>query len=178
MTHLPSLTPGAVYRDVVAVYPTPLADLDLFTRRLLYGPSAFSLGERELLAAFVATLTGCSYCLMSHRPAAVAHEVEAERLMLIDEGPAALVDADPLKPVAVLIDAVVRGGMIDRALIDAVLQAGWDEAAVIQAVSLAGYWLMINRIVDGLGITADADYYDRIGAQLAREAREVAASFE
>ena len=178
MTFLPSLPGQAIYRELVARFPDPLRELDPFTRRLLYGPSAFDLGERELMAAYVSILNRCDYCTLSHRPAAEAHGVDANRLTVIEKGPDAMQGDDALRPVFQLIRRVVQGEAGNAESVTAVLDAGWSEDAVIQAVAITGYWTMINRIVNALGITADDAYYARMGPQLAREGREIAASFE
>jgi hypothetical protein len=57
------------------------------------------------------------------------------------------------------------------------VRAGWDDQTIIHTVSLAGYWTMINRIVNSLGITATPEYYEQIGSRLAAEALQIAASF-
>jgi len=178
MTFLPSLPGQAVYRELVGRFPDPLCELDPFTRRLLYGPSAFDLGERELMAAYVSALNECDYCTLSHRPAAEAHGVVPDRLTVVEKGLEALRGDDALRPVFQLIRQVVQGRAGSAEFVNAVLEAGWSEEAVIQAVAIAGYWTMINQIVDALGIAGDDAYYARMGPQLAREGREIAASFE
>jgi hypothetical protein len=51
--------------------------------------------------------------------------------------------------------------------VQAGFDAGWDERALHDAVSLCGLFSLMNRLVDGLGVTADADYFRIAAARLA-----------
>jgi alkylhydroperoxidase family enzyme len=42
---------------------------------------------------------------------------------------------------------------------DAVFATGWDERALHDAVSVCALFNFMNRLVDGLGISADADHF-------------------
>jgi len=45
-----------------------------------------------------------------------------------------------------------------------VLAAGWEEQALHDAVAVCGLFNMMNRLVEGLGISAGEDYF-RMAAQ-------------
>jgi hypothetical protein len=47
---------------------------------------------------------------------------------------------------------------ITPADVQALFDAGWDQRALHDAVSLCGLFNLMNRLVDGRGVTADADY--------------------
>jgi uncharacterized peroxidase-related enzyme len=176
MTYLPALPQTATWREVVARFPQPLDKLVPFTHALLYGPSQFTLGERELIAAFVSVLNRCGYCVRSHLPAARAHGIAASRLAAVENGIEGLSEADSLRPVLLYVRKLTLGpASITQADVDAILACGWSEEAVLHAACLAGYWSMVNRIVEGLGIAADAAYFARIGSQLMREAQAIQA---
>ncbi len=47
------------------------------------------------------------------------------------------------------------------------LDAGWDEQALHDAVSVCALFNLMNRYVNGLGVTADEDYLKVSGRRLA-----------
>ena len=49
----------------------------------------------------------------------------------------------------------------------AVFDAGWDERALHDAGSVCGRFNLMNRLVDGLGVTADPDYFGLAAGRLA-----------
>src|SRR5438128_8957671 len=73
MAYLPSMPKDASLLDVFRMFPETNEPLIAFHESLLRGPSPFTEGERELVAAYVSGLNGCRYC---H----VVHTATAERL--------------------------------------------------------------------------------------------------
>ena len=47
------------------------------------------------------------------------------------------------------------------------LAAGWTEHALHDAVAVCGLFNLMNRLVDGLGITAGGDYFIAAARRLA-----------
>ena len=62
MPFLPSLRKGASLLDLFKAFPQASAPLIQFHEVLLRGPSPFTGGERELIAAYVSGLNHCRYC--------------------------------------------------------------------------------------------------------------------
>lgn len=50
---------------------------------------------------------------------------------------------------------------------EAALAAGWDEKALHDAVSVCALFNLMNRLVDGLGVTAGEDYFATSAHRLA-----------
>jgi alkylhydroperoxidase family enzyme len=50
---------------------------------------------------------------------------------------------------------------------EAVLAAGWEEQALHGAVAVCALFNMMNRLVEGLGITAGDDYFQVAAGRLA-----------
>ena len=50
-----------------------------------------------------------------------------------------------------------------------VFAAGWDDRALHDAVSICALFNLMNRLVQGLGIEADADYVRKSSDRLAEE---------
>lgn len=167
MSYLPSIPDNAVLMDVFKAYPdttTPLLD---YHELVLRGPSPFTVAERELIAAYVSGVNSCDYCHGVHSVAAEACGIAA------GAAPAAIADLDSapvdekLKPVLRYVGKLTRSpSSITRADADAVYAAGWDELALYHAVLVCALFNFMNRVVEGLGITADDGYYATSGTRL------------
>ena len=174
MTHLPSHSRPMIYREFAVEYPEPLARLAPFTEHLLYGPSPFSLGERELLAAYFGALSGCDYVRQSHRHAAIAHGLDPGYVDAVIGDPEQPEADDPLASLLRFLRILtLQPRRVGQGDVATVLAAGYSDEAVVHAVQLCAYWSLIVRIVEGVGIAGDDDYHERMGPQLAREAREI-----
>jgi uncharacterized peroxidase-related enzyme len=170
MTYLPSLPPGAVLLDVFRARPEIYRPLIDYHQALLRGPSPLSAGERELIAAYVSGLNACGYCHGVHAATAQAFGVPGETLtaLLADVGSAPV--AERLKPLLRYVGKLTSNpAKITPTDAEAVLEAGWDERALHDAVAVCALFNMMNRLVDGLGITGDAEYFgvaaDRLHGQ-------------
>src|SRR6516225_2773125 len=62
MPFLPSLPKGANLLNLFKAFPDTSIPLIQFHEALLRGPSPFTEGERELIAAYVSGLNHCRYC--------------------------------------------------------------------------------------------------------------------
>ena len=62
MPFAPSLPKGASLLNLFKVFPGTSIPLIQFHEALLRGPSPFTEGERELIAAYVSGLNHCRYC--------------------------------------------------------------------------------------------------------------------
>jgi uncharacterized peroxidase-related enzyme len=170
MAYLRSLPDRAVLRDVFAAFPDTSRPLLDYHQALLRGPSPFSVAERELIAAYVSGLNACHYCHGVHTATAQAFGV--------DEGlVAALLDNVDVAPVKERMKPVLRyvgkltqtPSRMTAADAEAVFAAGWDERALHDAVSVCALFNLMNRLVEGLGIHADADYFHLAAERLATQ---------
>ncbi len=168
MTYLPSLPPGAVLLDVFRARPEIYRALLDFHQALLRGPSPLSVADRELIAAYVSGLNACGYCHGVHQATARAFGVPEGTLTAlladVDSAPVAELMKPLLRYVAKLTLAPAQ---ITPADAQAVLDAGWEEQALHDAVAVCGLFSLMNRLVDGLGITAGEDYFADAAGRLA-----------
>jgi uncharacterized peroxidase-related enzyme len=134
----------------------PLLD---YHQVLLRGPSPLTVAQREVIAAYVSGLNGCGYCHGVHRTTAQAFGVAADVLgALLADVDTAPVD-EALKPLLRYVAKLTRSPSgITPGDAAAVLAAGWDEQALHDAVSVCALFNFMNRLVDGLGVTASDDY--------------------
>ena len=165
----PSNLPGVTALvDVFREFPETSRAIGVLHREIMRRESAFSTGERELMAALVSTLNGCNYCTGIHESAAEAFGIEPVLLaQLIENIDTASVD-DRFKPV---LHYVAKLTLQPSQLLDkdtqAVFAAGWDEKALFDAVCVCSFYSFMNRYVDGTGLESAPDELRRMGRQLA-----------
>jgi uncharacterized peroxidase-related enzyme len=168
MAYLPSLPQGAVLLDVFRAFPDVSGPLLDYHQALMRGDSPLSVAERELIAAYVSGLNACDYCAGVHQAVAAAFGIDASTV-------AALVDDVDTAPVAEPMKAILRyvgkltsdPSRVTPADAAEVFAAGWDETALHDAVSVCALFNLMNRLVDGLGVTAGQAYLDRAARRLA-----------
>lgn len=168
MSYLKSLPPNAVLLHLFQSYPKTSKPLIEYHQVLLRGPSPLSVGQRELIAAYVSALNACHYCHGVHQATAarfgVAEGVLAE---LLEDVETAQVD-EKLKPILHYVRKLTLSpAKITPAEAEAVYAAGWDERALHDAVSVCALFNFMNRLVDGLGIDAGVDYFQVASERLA-----------
>ncbi|HEV2781212.1 MAG TPA: carboxymuconolactone decarboxylase family protein [Actinophytocola sp.] len=167
MSYLPSIPDGAVLMDVFRAYPDTTRPLLDYHELVLRGPSPFTVAERELIAAYVSGVNSCDYCHGVHTVTAEACGVAVGAV------PAAVADLDSapvsekLKPVLRYVGKLTRSpSSVSKLDAEAVFAAGWDERALYHAVLVCALFNFMNRVVEGLGIKADDDYYAMSGKRL------------
>jgi uncharacterized peroxidase-related enzyme len=160
MTYLPSLPPGAVLLDVFRAYPEASRPLLDYHQAVLRGPSPLTVAERELIAAYVSGLNACRYCHDVHTATAEAFGMPEDTLSALLDDVAAAPMPERMKSLLRYVGKVtLTPAMITPGDAGAVLEAGWEEQALHDAVAVCGLFNLMNRLVEGLGITAGEDYF-------------------
>jgi uncharacterized peroxidase-related enzyme len=168
MTYLSSLPDDAVLVDVLRAYPDTARPLLDYHEALLRGPSPLTMAERELIAAYVSGLNACRYCHGVHTATAALFGIGPDTLAaILSDVDAAPVD-EKLKPLLRYVGKLtLTPSRITPADAAAVFAAGWPEKALHDAVSVCALFNLMNRLVDGLGVTADQDYFTTSARRLA-----------
>ena len=123
--------------------------------------SPFTAAQRERIAAFVSHRNGCAFCRDSHNEALRHLGGEPEPL------PDGAHTKDSLAPILELVARINDDpAAVAQADVDAVLAAGWNETAVEHAVLVCGFFNLMNRWVEGLGIPSDPQIVRQAGAML------------
>lgn len=120
---------------------------------VLRNQSELTVGERELIAAYVSSLNDCHYCFSAHRDHAKAWGISADLFgdVRIDldhpELPARM------KPVLAFVRRLTVDpagtGMADA---QAVYDAGFSEQGLFDVISVTALYNFMNRILEGAGI--------------------------
>lgn len=139
--------------DVFRAYPQAVEPLLTYHDILLRGESPLSIGERELIAAYVSGLNACEFCLGAHTIIAQAFgipEVQIQQMLdKLDQAPISARLIPLLRYVEKLTKAPASVRQSDR---KAVFDAGWSERALHDAVSVCALFNFMNRIVEGMGV--------------------------
>jgi uncharacterized peroxidase-related enzyme len=163
---LSELPDDATVLDVLRTFPEPAGPLVDYHQVVLRGPSELTVGERELIAAFVSGLNSCRYCRGVHEAVAERFGIEHGVLtaLLEDIGTAPVRDA--LKPLFAYVRKLTETpSRMTPADAEAVLAAGWQERTLYDAVSVCALFNLMNRIVEGLGVRAPDEDYFAVAAQ-------------
>lgn len=120
---------------------------------VMRGPSPFTAGEREFIAAFVSGLNACRYCYGVHSSTAQAFGVSEALLEALVADPELAAAPDRLRPVL----AYARKLTLDQSRLTqadalAVLDAGWSERALHDAICVVALFNFMNRFVHGHGL--------------------------
>lgn len=153
---------GAELSDVFRAYPVGVAELLTIHDLVLRHPAPITVGERELIAAFVSGINACSYCYGAHRIIAETFGLDEPVIRSAVADPEMGLVPERLRPVLRLVQkltlapATVR--QEDR---EAVFAAGWTEEALYYAVLTCALFNLMNRIADGMGIATSPDIQAR-----------------
>lgn len=144
---------GPELSDVFRAYPVGVQELLAIHDFVLRYPAPLTVGERELIAAFVSGINACNYCYGAHR-------IIAESFGLDDSVVRSAV-ADPdmelvparLQPILQFVEKLTRApSSIRSSDREAVFAAGWSEEALYYAVLTCALFNFMNRIVEGMGL--------------------------
>jgi len=168
MSYLRSLPDDSTLLQVFQQHPQTARPLLEFHELVMRGPSPFTAGERELIAAYVSGTNACTYCHGVHAVTASAFGVPADVLAsAVSDLDSSTVD-ERLKPVLRYVGKLTGSpSRMTGEDADAVYAAGWGDDALHSAVLVCALFNFMNRMVDGLGISADADYFATSGVRLA-----------
>lgn len=162
MSFLPSLPRRTHLSDVMKTFPLAWEPLLDFHDVVLRGESPLSIGERELIAAYVSALNQCHFCYNAHRVYAESYGFAPEVCpALIDDFASAPI-ADRLRPVLAYAGKLtLTPAQVAAADVDAILAAGWDERSVADANKVTALFNYMNRVILGMGVDDFEDYYGR-----------------
>ena len=128
--------------------------LDLAAILMQTGDCAFTSEQRELIGAYTSGTNDCTYCYGTHKATAEAFGVDENLLeSMLSDLDASAVD-ETLKPVLRYVRKLTETpSRMVQADVDAIFDAGWDEDAYHYAVMICALFNMMNRIIDGYGVT-------------------------
>ncbi len=120
-----------------------------------------TVGEREMLAAYVSGLNACRFCHGNHKIIAEIDDTDPDLLVSLLQSPAdSSVDEKWLPLLAYVRKLTESPATITDADAQRVFEAGFSEDAIFDAVSVCPLFSFMNRIVAGCGVGFDASNPD------------------
>ena len=135
------------------------------TQEAMRGSSTWSVGDRELMAAFVSRTNQCEFCTMAH--SAVARRAYKDgnsvSVALSDLGAANL--SEPLKATLFMLGKLTREHTVNADDMRAVLAAGASRQAIEDALAICFSFNVIGRLADTFGFAVPGPEAFEAGAK-------------
>ncbi len=161
---LPGISGGFAFRPETAKPMRELAHV------LLHEPNSLTPGERELIATYVSSQSGCYFCQTSHGAAAACHLGGSDVVQQVKTDLQNAPISAKLKALLVIAGKVQRDGKLVTAEdVEKARQEGASDMEIHDTVLIAAAFCMYNRYVDGLDTwqPRDAGMYSEMGKHLA-----------
>lgn len=138
-----------------------------WTQAVMRGPSDWSVGERELMAAMVARWNSCGFCIGAHHATAVRRlDPAVVDACLVDYRTAPI--SEPLRATLTFLEKMtLRLGDLGAADARDAMDSGVSRAQLTDAAAVACVFNIITRYADALdfSIPTDAEF-DQSAAML------------
>jgi len=121
------------------------------THEAMRGPSTWSVGDRELMAAFVAKTNQCEFCTKAHAAVAQgAYRDEKKVSALLSDLDATAIE-EPLGATLLMLGKLTREHTVDADDIRVVLAAGASPQQIEDALAVCFSFNVIGRLADAFG---------------------------
>lgn len=122
-----------------------------FTHEAMRGPSAWSVGDRELMAAYVSKVNGSTFCIAAHTATAsqAYHDTPRVAAVLADLDSAPV--TEPLRATLRMLGKLTVTGELSVADMGEVLAAGVSPQQVKDALAVCAAFNTTNRLADAFG---------------------------
>lgn len=152
MPFLDSIPENAGPPHLFKRYPDIYRPWAEMSEALMNGQSPLTRGERELVLAYAAGVSGCEFVCLAHAEVAYAHGIEHGLVQgLISDFDNTPIDAR-LRPLLSYVRKLsVDPSSVEKSDVDAVLAAGWDEQALHDAAAVTARAAFMQRLVNGHG---------------------------
>jgi AhpD family alkylhydroperoxidase len=129
------------------------APMSKVTHEAMRGPSTWSVGDRELMAAFIAKTNQCEFCTKAH--SAVAQRAYGDgksvSAFLSDLDGAPIVE--PLRETLLMLSKLTREHTVSADDMRAVLNAGASRQQIEDALAICFSFNVIGRLADTFGFS-------------------------
>lgn len=142
-----------------------------FLEEVMIAESKLSKVEREVIAAHVSYLNGCSFCVEAHRetiralggPDDLTNSIgqAADKLMAI---------SSELKSLLAFAEKITLNphGIDEAVDIEPLRKAGLNDETIEDAANVASLFNLVNRLVDTFGVKGSDSHFKMVGKALAQ----------
>jgi uncharacterized peroxidase-related enzyme len=132
-----------------------------FTQKAMRGPSAWSVGDRELMAAYVSDLNKCTFCIKTHGAVASRAYGDGKKVqdVLADLQTAPV--EEPLRSTLSMLGKLTLEHSVNADDIRAVIAAGASYRQIEDALAVCFAFNTTNRLADAFDFfVPSADAFD------------------
>ena len=122
-----------------------------FTHEAMRGPSAWSVGDRELMAAYVSKVNGTAFCIGAHTATAGQAYQDRPRVSAVLADLESAPIAEPLRVTLRMLGKLTREGRVGVEDMREVLAAGVSPQQVQDALAVCAAFNTTNRLADAFG---------------------------
>jgi uncharacterized peroxidase-related enzyme len=122
-----------------------------FTHAAMRGPSAWSVGDRELMAAYVSKVNESAFCIGAHTATATQAYQDGPLVaaVLADLDSASI--AEPLRATLAMLGKLTREGTLGAGDVEEVFAAGVSPQQVRDALAVCAAFNITDRLADAFG---------------------------
>jgi AhpD family alkylhydroperoxidase len=123
----------------------PLSEL---THAAMRGPSSWSVGDRELMAAHIAAVNASRYCIGAHSAVASRAYGDPAKVAAVLADLETAPIAEPLRATLRMLGRLARDHRVDAGEMRLVLEAGATRQQIEDALAVSFAFNIINRLAD------------------------------
>jgi len=142
------------------------APMSAVTQEAMRGPSAWSVGDRELMAAFVAKTNQCEFCTKAHTAVAQgAYRRDGKSVPGLSSDLDIAGVGEPLRATLRMLGKLTREHAVDADDMRAVLAAGASRQQIEDALAVCFSFNVIGRLADAFGFSVPGPEAFEAGAK-------------
>jgi len=122
-----------------------------FTHEAMRGPSDWSVGDRELMAAYVSKVNGSAFCVGAHTATAGRAYGDPERVAAVLDDLETAPVAEPLRATLRMLGKLTREGRAGAEDMREVLADGVSPQQVKDALAVCAAFSVTDRLADAFG---------------------------
>jgi uncharacterized peroxidase-related enzyme len=122
-----------------------------FTHEAMRGPSAWSVGDRELMAAYVSKVNESAFCVGAHTATARQAYQDGPRVTAVLADLETAPVAEPLRATLRMLGKLTREGKVGAEDMREVLAAGVSPQQVQDALAVCAAFNTTDRLADAFG---------------------------
>lgn len=149
----------------LALYRKDFYGAGALTHEAMRGPSEWSVGEREMMAAYVSLANECPFCVAAHSAtSAMWYRDDAKIAAVLSDLDTAPID-EPLRATLRLLGKVTGEGGVDTDDVRAVLQSGVSAAQIEDALAVCFAFNVTDRLANAFDFSVAGPAAMHAGAQ-------------
>ena len=122
-----------------------------FTHEAMRGPSAWSVGDRELMAAYVSAVNRSAFCIGAHTATASQAYGDAARVAAVLADLESAPIEEPLRATLRMLGRLTASGTLSADDMGTVLAAGVSPQQVKDALAVGAAFNTTDRLADAFG---------------------------